>query len=211
MTKTRLSTAIGWICLFLFIITLVITLTINAYPLYVWEVTHLQLLDYVDLSKGDLLKNYRELMGYLNLPWRSALVLSDFPVSESGALHFYEVKKLFMLNYGVLFVTVIPALAFLYALAKESRLWQLVRPFQVGAMVPVIMGFLMLVGFNQFFVGFHQLFFDNDAWLFDPRTDPIINVLPQEYFMHCFVLGFTLLEVIFIIGIVVGRRQFNRK
>lgn len=211
MTRTRLSTTIGWICLFLFIITLVITLTINAYPLYVWEVTHLQILDYVDLSKGDLLKNYRELMGYLNLPWRSTLVLSGFPVSESGALHFYEVKKLFMLNYGVLLVTVIPALAFLYALAKESRLWQLVRPFQVGAMVPVIMGFLMLVGFDQFFVGFHQLFFDNDAWLFDPRTDPIINVLPQEYFMHCFVLGFTLLEVIFIIGIVIGRRQFNRK
>ena len=32
------------------------------------------------------------------------------------------------------------------------------------------------------------IIFNNDAWLFNPLTDPIINALPEAYFMHCFIL-----------------------
>ena len=32
---------------------------------------------------------------------------------------------------------------------------------------------------------FHKLFFDNDDWIFNPRTDPVIKILPDEFFMHC--------------------------
>lgn len=201
---------LGVTCLFFTIITLAITLTINAYPLYVFDIKYLNILDWVDLSKTELLANYRQLMAYLNLPWVSQLKMTDFPVSASGAFHFYEVKRLFMLNYGVLLITLIPSVIFLKESIKQKRLWKLVRPFQIGALIPVGLGFGMLIGFQQFFETFHGVFFNNDDWLFDPATDPIINVLPEAYFMHCFILALVIFELIMLVGIVSGRRELKK-
>lgn len=201
---------IGLISLFLTIITLVITVTINFFPLYFFDIGYLKILDWVDVTKGELVTNYHILLRYLNLPWITKLVLPDFPVSESGAFHFYEVKKLFMLNYGVLLVTALPSFFYLKHLVKEKRLWKLVRPFQIAASIPVFLGVAMLVAFDRFFVLFHQLFFNNNDWLFDPATDPIIMALPEEFFMHCFVLAFVLFEVILLLGIYFGRRELKK-
>ncbi|WP_431606176.1 TIGR01906 family membrane protein [Enterococcus rotai] len=200
----------GIVCLILTIISLSITLTINFRPLYRIDIDLLNILDYVSLDKADLLKNYGELMSYLNNPFNQTLQLSDFPVSKSGAFHFYEVKRLFLLCYGVLIVTIIPSGFFIKRLIKEKRLWRLIRPFQWGMIIPVIFGTVMAIGFDQFFVAFHGVFFNNDDWLFDPVTDPIINVLPETFFMHCFILFFVLLELFFLIGILFGKRELKK-
>ena len=39
---------------------------------------------------------------------------------------------------------------------------------------------------------FSSACFNNDYWLFDPTTDPIINILPDVYFMHCTIMIFVL-------------------
>ena len=44
------------------------------------------------------------------------------------------------------------------------------------------------IDFNKAFVLFHKLFFSNDDWLFDPATDEVITILPEEFFMQCAVL-----------------------
>ncbi|MCA5013422.1 TIGR01906 family membrane protein [Enterococcus sp. S22(2020)] len=201
---------LGILCVILTILSLSITLTINFRPLYVWDIKALNLLDQVTISQSELLKNFGQLMSYLNNPWNQTLQLSDFPVSASGAFHFYEVKRLFLLCYGVLLVTIIPSCLFIYRLFKVKRLWRLIRPFQWGMIIPVFFGLLMAIGFDQFFVAFHGVFFNNDDWLFDPATDPIINVLPEEFFMHSFILFFILLEVFFLIGIIIGKRELKK-
>ncbi|WP_252897795.1 lipoprotein intramolecular transacylase Lit [Amylolactobacillus amylophilus] len=38
------------------------------------------------------------------------------------------------------------------------------------------------MNFDAFFVFFHGIFFHNSDWLFDPVTDPIINVLSENFF-----------------------------
>lgn len=200
----------GIVCLIVTIISLSIAITINFRLLYVLDIDSLNILDYVDMEKPTLLKNFDQLMAYLNNPFIDTLKLSDFPSSKSGAFHFYEVKRLFLLCYGVLFVTVIPSGFFIFRLIKEKRVWRLIRPFQWGMIIPVLLGALMAVGFDQFFVAFHGVFFNNDDWLFDPATDPIINVLPEEFFMHSFILFFVLLELLFFIGIVFGKRELKK-
>jgi len=30
---------------------------------------------------------------------------------------------------------------------------------------------------------FHQIFFDNDLWILDARTDLLINIVPEPFFM----------------------------
>ena len=38
----------------------------------------------------------------------------------------------------------------------------------------------------------YQVFFDNDDWMFDYRTDPIISFLPETFFFLCFLLIVTI-------------------
>ena len=57
------------------------------------------------------------------------------------------------------------------------------------AVVFVVVGGLAALDFDRAFTVFHQLFFPGKTnWLFDPYTDEIINILPQEFFMHCALL-----------------------
>lgn len=37
--------------------------------------------------------------------------------------------------------------------------------------------------FSKYFIVFHHIFFDNDLWLLDPRTDMLINIVPEPFFM----------------------------
>lgn len=206
----RISEIFGLLCLFLFLLTLAITITINFRPLYVFDIQHLQILDWVDMSRETLLKNFDQLMAFLNNPFNQTLALPDFPMSAAGRGHFVDVKKLFILNYAVLILSVIPAIWYLRRLKKTGRLFKLVGPFQWGMVIPVLLGSVMAVGFDTFFVKFHELFFANDDWLFDPATDPIINVLPENFFMHCFILAFVLLEVFFLAMVIWGRRSLKK-
>ncbi|MGX7132295.1 TIGR01906 family membrane protein [Enterococcus songbeiensis] len=201
---------LGIVLVFLTLISLAGILAINSRPLYVWAIDHLEILSYTELSKTELLKNYDLLMNFLNNPFNTTLSLPDFPMSEAGRGHFYDVKKLFLLDYGIFLATVIPSGLFFRRMWKEKRLWHLIRPFQWGMAVPVVLGSLMAIGFDTFFVKFHELFFANDDWLFDPVTDPIINVLPEDYFMYCFILAFLLIELFFFLVVLSGKRQLKK-
>ncbi|MGM0123472.1 integral membrane protein [Enterococcus sp. AZ194] len=200
----------GILSLFLTSISFAVFVAINFRPLYRFDVDYLKILDYTTVTKEVLMKNFGVLMNYLNNPFQTVLAMPDFPSSASGAEHFYEVKLLFLLDYAVLLITIIPSILFLRYLWKNKRGWLLIRPFQIGMLIPVIFGFLMALGFDRFFVTFHQVFFNNDDWLFDPATDPIINVLPEEFFMHCFILFFVLIELIFFVYYLLGKRQLKK-
>ncbi|OJG39065.1 integral membrane protein [Enterococcus gilvus] len=199
------------VCLLLTLLTLAITLTINARWLYQLDIRHLGLLDYTTLSEKELLHNFDQLMRYLNLPWVETLKMTDFPVSANGALHFYEVKRLFLVNYGVLLVTVIPSIVYVRHLNKQQRLWTMIQPFRIAVVVPIVIAFLMAVNFDRFFVLFHGVFFNNDAWIFNPATDPIINVLPETFFLHSFILFFVLLEIFYLLPIYFGKRALKKE
>jgi integral membrane protein (TIGR01906 family) len=199
MKKQLWLERLGLVCLFLFLISLAITLTINSRWLYYFDIKQLNILDYTTVTKEELIKNYGLLLDFLNNPFNTTLALPDFPMSESGAGHFYDVKKLFLLNYGVLLVTIIPSGLVLRSFWKNNQCWGLIRPFQWGMLLPIFFGFLMAIGFDRFFVTFHEIFFSNDDWLFNPVTDPIINVLPESFFMHCFILFFVLIELFFFL------------
>lgn len=198
------------IVLLIFLLTLSITLTINARWLYVFDLTHLNIAESVGMTSKDILANYDQLMRYLNYVWVNPLHMADFGTSESGAFHFYEVKQLFQLNYGLFLLTILPSIWYVRSLIKTNELWSLVRPIQWLLTGISVLVFFMIVGFNQFFVLFHEVFFNNDDWLFDPFTDPIITVLPQDYFMHCFILFFVFFIFFLMLLLCLGRRQFNR-
>lgn len=210
INQRRLIEGVGLLALFLTLLSLAITLTINARFLYVWDIDYLNILAEVPLSKAELLTNYDQLMNYLNVPWHTVLTMDDFPVSASGASHFYDVKVLFQINYGIFLLSLIPSFLYLRYLKERQQLFRLISPFKFALMIPIMIGFLMVASFQRFFVFFHEVFFMNDNWLFDIETDPIIGVLPADYFFHNFILFFILLELLFGIMVFVGRYSLKR-
>lgn len=52
-----------------------------------------------------------------------------------------------------------------------------------------IAGVLAALDFDRAFTVFHSIFFPGkDNWLFDPMTDPVILILPEEFFRSCAIL-----------------------
>lgn len=191
----RLVNLMGYVSIFLFCLSFAVAFTINFTPLYSFDIRFLGIEEYTGLSHDTLMENYRVLLDYLNYPWVEKLVMPDFPSSESGLFHFHEVKRLFQLDYAILVLSGIASYFFLRWKKREGRIWEMLTPMMLMALLPLAVLFLVFANFDRLFVVFHELFFNNDAWLFDWQTDPVILALPQQFFMHCFILVFTTVEI----------------
>lgn len=203
---TRLKDFAGLTGLFLFILSAAIAATILFIPLYQFTVWAHDLPAQLGMSYETIMENYYVLLRYLHFPWIRELNFPDFQSSAGGLFHFWEVKVLFYINYGVLIVTAISSFFYLRALKRKKQLWKLVKPFFVATWVPVGLLVFLAISFDRMFVYFHLLLFNNDHWLFNPATDPIINALPQEFFMYCFIFAFVLIEAALIFGF-----QYSKK
>ena len=193
----------------LFILSLSIAITINFMSLYSFDIGYLEITEMVEMPKEQILTNYRILLDYLNRPWIAELNMPDFPRSVRGLFHFAEVKKLFMLDYLILIFSGVGTFGFVWYLNKKQQTWRLLSYFRWGILIPLAILLALLVSFDTLFVLFHQVFFNNDAWLFNPATDPIILALPAEFFMHSFLLAFGLIEVFFILGYFTTKERIS--
>lgn len=205
----RVKDYAGWISLAIFILTLAISLVIILTPLYSLTAQVLDLSKKLGMSHEVLMENYYILIQYLNFPWSEQLNMPDFPSSASGFFHFYEVKRLFMINYILLFVSALGSYIYIGDIRKKQYYLPLNYFFKWGSIIPFILVILLVVNFDWLFLTFHQLLFNNDAWIFDPATDPIILALPQEFFMVCFAFVFILIELIFISGYFLTKRKIK--
>lgn len=209
--KDGMKTAINWLSLLVFCLSLTAVLTFilsfALFALVIWQFDLTQ----IGLSWSQLFHNYRELMAYLNFPWVTSLALSNFPVSASGAQHFADVKVLFELAWGLCLLSSPLALRFWQKLKQPKQRVRLYFPSQIAVVVPLVILGLAAMNFDQFFVMFHHFFFQNNNWLFDPATDPIILVLPEAFFAYCFGLAFLIFESLMMIGLIQGRRAVKLK
>ena len=69
------------------------------------------------------------------------------------------------------------------------------RSVNVIAVIFIVVSIMSARNFSETFIYFHKLFFRNNYWIFDPTTDPIINALPEEFFMIELILIVILLVI----------------
>lgn len=208
-THYKFRDILGLASIFVFILTAAIALTILATPIYQFALNWLDIPERVGMSYEQIMENYYAVMKYLHFPWIDTLVFPDFPVSASGAFHFWEVKILFYLNYGLLLLSGVSSYFYLRKIKQTNGYWRLVQPFKIAIFLPILLLFMLLIDFDTMFVIFHKLLFNNDAWIFSAVTDPIITVLPQEFFMLCFAFAFLLVEGTFIAGYFLSKKKMN--
>ena len=194
----------------LFLLSLAILVTIYlAWILYPFEISWLNLTNRVHLKSDTIQYNFHILMDYLTNPFNQVLEMPDFPSSESGLHHFAVVKGLFHLAQGVAIVTLPIFYLFWKQVIQKGFLSLYRRGLLIMLSLPLVLGLVgVFIGFEQFFTLFHQiLFVGDDTWLFDPAKDPVILILPEDFFLHCFILFFVTYEILFGLFYFKSRRR----
>lgn len=104
--------------------------------------------------------------------------------------HMEDVYKLFKLDrivYTSLFIITLPVV--IYKLFKKDFLFfRYIRKYILITYISVV-SFLGIcsVFFSESFIYFHKLFFNNDLWLLDYKTDLMIRILPEKFFFVLFL------------------------
>lgn len=181
----------------LWLLSAAVLLTIYlAWIFYPLEIDWLGIEHLVPQSKPVIARNFEILMDYLTNPFDWSLDMPDYPSSKSGLHHFQQVKFIFHAVQIVFIVTIPAMLTFYREVISKGYLKLYSKTILFLISLPLFMGGMAaLVGFDAFFVYFHELLFLGDqTWLFDPAKDPVIWILPEAFFMHAFILFFTLFE-----------------
>ena len=190
--KQKLLAAVQAVLTALVVLTGAIAVPILFRPFFFWPIGPMDLTESVGLSVQQIKDAYNAMMDYC-IGLSGTFSAGVLPFSAEGMAHFADVRKLFVLDLWVLDVAV-PLLIAVMLLRKKNPVrlaghtpgfWSAVG---LGTAFAVIGG-LAALDFNRAFVVFHQLFFPGKSnWIFDGRTDPIIYMLPEEFFRNCALL-----------------------
>lgn len=195
----RVITVILTLSLSLFLISAAVKATLAFRQLYYFDLDHLNIANDYGMSKEEIIKNYNILIDYTQKKSISKLVMPSFPMSKAGEIHFEEVKNLFMKFNLLLYITGFISLLGVPLLLRNKS-FSFLKWSAAGLLaIPLTLSIPFAVNFDKSFTIFHKIFFNNDYWEFDPVTDPIINVLPQEFFMHCAIMILLILALLSII------------
>ncbi|MCR5521044.1 MAG: TIGR01906 family membrane protein [Lachnospiraceae bacterium] len=141
-------------------------------------------------------ENYDALIDYCCPFFSGALSFPSIPSSASAISHFAEVKTIFNIIYISGAVGLIVTIATFVHRHREGSFLYLRTCAICAAVLPVFVSIFSLISFDTLFVLFHKLMFDNEDWLFNPATDPIITMLPESFFAQCAIL----IAVVMLIG-----------
>ena len=155
---------------------------ITDFP-YVLDVDLLNIGETAKLSHEEILLNYNAMLDYLSPFSNEKFTLPTLSYTEVASSHFADCKVLFNSVYllGLLSGLVLAFIAFNNSASK--RVLKLSGTITLA--VPAVLGAVMFTGFDWAFDFFHSILFAEKTWLFDPKLDEIITILPSEFFMHC--------------------------
>lgn len=108
--------------------------------------------------------------------------------NEQDRLHMKDVQNLFLGGLFLRNIALILLIGMIAALIlfKADLKYMLPRAFLLAFGVigglTVIIGILFATDFTKYFTIFHEMFFTNDLWVFDPETDYMIRMLPEGFF-----------------------------
>ncbi|MGT2925015.1 TIGR01906 family membrane protein [Streptococcus caviae] len=194
--KDKLHFSLTVLFLLSFSILATIYLVWLFYPL---EISWLHLEQAVYMKSSQIYYNFNRLMLYLTNPFNWRLTMPDFPSSKDGLHHFKQVKLLFHLVQLTALISLPSFFIFVKTIIQKGYGLLYRRALRICALIPAVLALVAgLIGFNTFFTLFHQVLFAGDStWLFNPYTDPVIYILPETFFLHCFLLFLFLYELSF--------------
>jgi len=184
------------LCLPVLLLTTSISAALNSLWLYENGFEKYDVGQTTGLADAEMEKAARGLIDYFN----SGEEYIDVTVVKDGrplvlfnqieVIHLKDVKELFRLNYKVLLVTLIYALAYagVSLFWRRRRFWrQLAQAVVWGSGITLalmlLLGLGALLNFEQLFWQFHLISFANEFWQLDPARDYLIMLFPGGFWL----------------------------
>lgn len=175
-------------------------------PIYYAHITALDLPEKSGMTQEEIIDAYDEVLDYCTgvTDEFSAGIL---PFSAGGADHFKDCRQLLLLDYW-LFAASMAVLAAVIVYARKHKLHRFLNrgPAFWGATglsaVLLVIGTAAATNFDKTFTLFHTLFFPGkDNWVLYANVDPIIRIMPEEFFRNCAIV---ILGIIVAVTIVIA-------
>ena len=195
------------------------------YRFYEREYAKYNVTESLDMEMEDVMDVTEKMMDYLIGKRPELSVITDVDgqtqdfFNEQDRLHMADVKNLFLGGLTLRWVLLAAAAVLIALLVLLKGDWRRIIPrayfiaLGIFLAVTVLLGALFASDFTKYFTIFHEIFFTNDLWLFDPATDYMIRMLPEGLFADMvirigglFVGG---LVILLVLSIVLGR--FHKK
>lgn len=228
-----------------FILSFSIAAPILIRPLYTLRIDSMHLTQMSGLTKDQIKEAYNEVLDYC-IGRTDTFSAGILPYSQSGASHFADCRRLFILDFQVLAVSaallLINGLVRLFMnrrkrlaadsnaigsnvnggsavgckvgranIYQPSRLGSMGWPFYSGLIMLILaalLGICSAIDFERLFLFLHGVLFPGKTnWVFDPDTDPVINILPEEFFLQCMIVIAVLLVGLSIVFMLTGRTK----
>ena len=187
-----LGLLVAFCLLFAVLITVTETLLYRVDGYFAKEYQKYAVTERVDMRLSDLLSVTDEMMDYLkgdreNLNVEAVIggVQREF-FNAKEKRHMQDVRELLLqglaLRRGAVFVGVLAA-AFLCLKKRQAVLLRMLQWGIAGVLCTMLgLGALISMDFTKYFTYFHLIFFDNMDWYLNPKTDLLINIVPEGFF-----------------------------
>lgn len=175
----------------LFIITSIVKFTVVFKPLYYFDIKHLNIPILSGMSEEEIKLNYDYLIKY-NTSYRDyEFNMPTIKSSIQGKIHFEEVRDVFKVLNKINIISGVISVLGIYIVLKKKEIKIIKYAGIISILIPIFLLIPITIQFEKSFEIFHRLIFNNDYWIFDPSKDPVINMLPAEFFLHCGVVILT--------------------
>ena len=176
------------IALSMTIICFAILFSLYFRELYYWDIGHLSISQSAHMNEDEIKQNYDVLIDYITDTKIEKLKFPSFGMSQEGEIHFKDVKNIFILIKKSMYILgIYSLLGILISMMKKQ--YKFLKHSAIGVLAgPLGLLSLAMIDFDKSFVMFHNLAFSNEYWIFDPIKDPVIMILPQDFFLHSFLL-----------------------
>ncbi|MCJ0223670.1 TIGR01906 family membrane protein [Clostridioides difficile] len=187
------------VCISIVIIVGVINFTVGFKQLYYFDIDYLNISELSGLSKDDIKLNYDYLIDYNLNRNVSEFKLPTLKSSPQGKIHFEEVRNIFQNINKLAKLLLVVSLVGIILSVKNKNIKILKTTSITLIIMPLLLTVPILLNFEKSFIIFHKLLFRNDYWIFNPDLDPVINILPEEFFFHS---GMMILILILLVSIL---------
>ena len=201
------------------IISLSVTGVLAFKPLYYSAIERYGIEETSGMERDEIIENYDALIDYNFIGGPENLRFPTLPSSEEGLVHFAEVKEIFtgLQAAGIVSAGLLALLIFAGRFGGRRKNVKAVLPagkrygwLRYGGIIACVLPATVMAAaalwWDKVFVLFHEIVFDNDYWIFDAETDPVITMLPDGFFFECcMVIGALILILSAVAYFVYGK------
>lgn len=199
----RAARALFYVALPLLIICTSVRVLFSEQRLYTYAIDHYQAAAVTGISEPDLIAATRDMRAYFTnnedylrtvVHDQDGNVVPLFTMRET--LHMHDVKEVVRFVYALQALSLCIVAAYVVGVvlwAHEESIAELARRTVRAVVATIVLLVLFGLtaaagGFDNLFIKFHQLVFNNNYWQLDPTRDHLVQMFPEGFWLDATVL-----------------------